>query len=655
MYKRKAVKDYGREVSVFYARSIVALLVVAVLLSVLFFRQFKLQVLDYQKYQTQSENNRIQIRPVAPIRGLIFDRNGILLAENRSIFNLEITPNIVGKKQMPETLERLSKLLNIDDKQIEEFNEQIKFRSAYRSYPIKSKLSEEQVAIFSVNRHLFPGVSVKARLERYYPHGEEVVHAIGRMAAITEADLEKMKEKDEQRERDKEEGISLIKNYAATTKMGKLGLERFYESELHGQVGQEKVETDVRGRVVRVLDRIDPVAGENLHLYLDYDLQHKANDIFKNANARGAVVAVDPATGGVLAMVSHPGYDPNLFTGGISQKNYDTLINSPDRPLYNRAVQGTYSPASTIKPHLAWVGLQQGVIDENTRVPDPGFFTLPNSDHRYRDWRPWGHGETMGVFDSVVQSCDTFFYDLSVRLGIDKIHQGMTQFGFGQKTGLDIVEEKIGIMPSRQWKKKARKAPWYMGDTVNIGIGQGFWTATPLQLANASAVLANDGIRYNLQLVQEFSNGVEKRIYTPVMSTEQIATGDGRWLDTVKSSMHAVTKPPYGTAKKAFKGARFSAAGKTGTAQVKSIAQDETYDANTVEERFKDNALFIGYAPYEQPKIAIAVVMENAGGGGGNAAPIARELMEYYLQKVQPELFDEPSKVGNSASSGLSN
>ncbi|NVJ65549.1 MAG: penicillin-binding protein 2 [Gammaproteobacteria bacterium] len=626
MYKKQAIKDYGREISIFYARAVIALIIVTGLLLLLFFRQFKLQVINHESYQTQSENNRIRIRPVAPIRGLILDRNGVLLAENRSIFTLEITPELVGRKQMDDTLSRLSELLSIDQKQIEEFQEQIKFRSKYKSYPIKSKLSEEQVALFSVNRHLFPGVSVEARLERYYPHGEDVVHAIGRMAAINKQDLEKMEQQAEA-----SQDFTKLKNYAATTKMGKLGLEKYYEELLHGTVGQEKVETDVRGRIVRVLERQDPIAGKNLHLYLDFGLQQKANELLKEVGARGAVVAVDPANGGVLALVSQPSYDPNLFTGGISQANYSALINSKERPLYNRAVQGTYAPASTIKPHLAWLALQQGVIDKNTRIADPGWFSLPNNEHRYRDWKPWGHGASMNVVDSIIQSCDTFFYDLSVRLGINKIFEGMQQFGFGEKTGLDIVEEKAGIMPSRAWKKEYRNEPWYMGDTVNIGIGQGFWTATPLQLANASAVLANDGIRFQLQLVKEFAENDRFESNIPKMAGEQIVTGDGRWLDTVKMAMHQVTLPPLGTAKTAFNGAPFTAAGKTGTAQVKSIAQDETYDAETVEDKFKDNALFIGYAPFENPKIAIAVVMENAGGGGGNAAPIARQLMEYYL------------------------
>ncbi|WP_251358329.1 penicillin-binding protein 2 [Kangiella sp. TOML190] len=626
MYKKQAIKDYGREISVFYARSVIALIIVVGLLLVLLFRQFKLQVINYETYQTQSENNRIQVRPVAPIRGLIFDRNGILLAENRSIFTLEVTPNTVGRKNMESTLERLSQLLDIDKKQLDEFKEQIKFRSKYKSYPIKSKLTEQQVALFAVNRHQFPGVSIEARLERYYPHGEELVHAIGRMAAITKDDVDKMQAKAQE-----SQDFSQVKNYAATNKMGKLGLERFYEAILHGQVGEEKVETDVRGRIVRVLERTEPVAGKNLYLHMDYRLQQKAYQTLKESKVRGAVVAVDPATGGVLALVSQPAYDPNLFTGGISSSDYSALIQSKDRPLYNRAVQGTYAPASTIKPHLAWVGLQQGVITEKTRVRDPGWFSLPNNDHRYRDWKPWGHAATMDVFDSIVQSCDTFFYDLSVRIGINKISEGMRQFGFGEKTGIDIVEEKIGIMPSRAWKKEMRKEPWYMGDTVNIGIGQGFWTATPLQLANSIAVLANDGIRFNLQLVKNFAEGSKLDANVPVMAHEQIEAGDGHWLDIIKEAMHEVTKPPYGTAKTAFDGADFTAAGKTGTGQVKSIAQDETYDAESVEDKYRDNALFVGYAPYEQPQIAIAVVMENAGGGGGNAAPIARQLMEFYL------------------------
>ncbi|NVK22134.1 MAG: penicillin-binding protein 2 [Kangiellaceae bacterium] len=629
MYKRQAIKDVGKETSMFFVRCIVALLFVVILMLVLISRQVKLQVLDHEKYQTQSENNRISVRPVAPVRGLIFDRNGILLAQNRSIFALEVVPEQVEDMQM--LIDELQSLMQVSDEQVAKFQEQVKFRPKFKSYILKSNLTEKEVALFSVNQHRFIGASVEARLERYYPYAGDLVHVLGRMGAITEKDLEKMDQKD----LDENQDVGLTRqNYAATNKMGKLGLERYYEDILHGAVGSEKVETDVRGRVVRVLEKVEPISGKDIYLHLDLDLQKAAADAFKEVGARGAVVAVEPSTGGVLAMVSLPTYDPNLFTGGISSAEYKKLLTA-ERPLYNRAVQGTYSPASTIKPHLAWLGLQQQVITENTRIADPGWFSLPNSEHRYRDWKPWGHGATMGVLQSVVQSCDTFFYDLAVRLGIDNIYQGMFKFGFGQKTGLDIVEEKIGILPSREWKKTARKQPWYMGDTVNIGIGQGFWTVTPLQLANATAVIANDGIRYQLQLAKEFAQGNMFEANVPVESYHQIDTGDGSWLDLIKDSMYKVTQPPLGTARSAFGDAGYMAAGKTGTAQVKSIAQDEEYDADKLDKKFHDNALFIGYAPYDNPQIAIAVIMENAGGGGGNAAPIARKIMDAYLLKEQ--------------------
>lgn len=623
--RREAIKDVGRETSMFFVRCVIALGIVIGLMIFLLVREFKLQVVDHKKYQTQSENNRIRVQPIAPVRGLIYDQTGQLLAQNRSIFALEIVPEQVDNMQ--DTVSRLRDMFDITDEQVDKFLEQVKFRPKFNSYAIKTNLNEEEVAVFSANQHFFPGVSVEARLERYYPPGASLVHVLGRMGAITQEDLIRMDEKD--LAENKEVGTTR-QRYAATGKMGKLGLERNYEDRLHGEVGSEKVETDVRGRIVRVLERQEPQAGDDLHLYLHLGLQRKITELMQEKGVRGAVVAVEPSTGGVLAMVSQPAYDPNIFTGGISNKDYQKLL-TPERPLYNRAVQGTYPPASTIKPHLAFLGLKEGVITPNTRIADPGWFSLPNNDHRYRDWKAWGHGATVDVMQAIVESCDTFFYDLSVRIGINRIYEGMTQFGFGQKTGIDIVEEKIGIMPSRTWKKSARGEPWYNGDTVNIGIGQGFWTVTPLQLANATAVLANDGIRFNLQLVKEFAQGNRFEANTPVMAYHQIDTGDGSWLDLVKDSMKKVTEPPRGTARSAFDDAEYIAAGKTGTAQVKSIAQDEEYDATKIAEKFHDNALFIGYAPFEQPKIALAVMMENAGGGGSNAAPLARQIMDYYL------------------------
>ncbi len=615
MYKRQAIKDVGRETSMFFARCIVALFIVFILMVVLISRQFKLQVLDYQKYQTQSENNRISIQSVAPVRGLIYDRDGKLLAQNRSIFTLEITPE--QTRDLPKLVQELRNVLTISDEQVLKFLEQIKFRPKFNSYVLKSNLTEEEVAKFSVVQHMYPGASLEARLERYYPYKGDLVHVLGRMGAINVEELEAMDEETRLR-------------YAATSKIGKLGLERYYESILHGEVGSQRVETDVRGRIIRVLERNEPVAGMDIHLHLDLGLQRRATELMKEVGARGAIVAIEPSTGGVLAMVSQPGYDPNLFTGGISGEEYRKLL-TPERPLYNRAVQGTYSPASTIKPHLAWLGLKEGVITPETKIRDPGWFSLPNNDRRYRDWKRWGHAPYMDVVDSIIESCDTFFYDLAVRIGIDRIHEGMMQFGFGQKTGIDMEEEKIGILPSREWKRTARKEPWYNGDTVNIGIGQGYWTVTPLQLANATAVIANDGIRYQLQLVRKFVEGNIHEQNVPVMAYHQIEVGDGRWLDLVKESMREVVTGTKGTARTAFQGAEYIAAGKTGTAQVKSLGEEEEYDAETLAEKFHDNALFIGYAPYENPKIAIAVVMENAGGGGSNAAPIARELMDYYL------------------------
>ncbi|MCO7227380.1 penicillin-binding protein 2 [Pleionea sp. CnH1-48] len=625
MLQRKVtIKNPFRELAYYQSRVFVAFFIIIALMAGLLFWVANLQVFHYENYRTRSDANRIRVRPVAPTRGLIYDRNGVILAENRSVYSLELIPEQVD--DIDETLSQLKELLQLDDDDIERFHKEKRYtrRERFKKIPIKQKLTEKQVALFAVNRFRFKGVSVEARLVRYYPYGSVLVHALGYVGRIN----------------DREKARIDAANYKATHHIGKVGLEKHYESILHGTIGSRVVEVDVHERVLRTLSEQTPQNGVDLHLSLDVELQLAAEKAL--AGRRGVIVALDPANGDVLALVSNPGYNPNLFVTGISSKDYNKLLKSQDRPLFNRALRGQYSPGSTIKPHMAWLGLTSGMITPSYTVEDPGFFMLPNDERRYRDWKKLGHGKRIGYKQAIAQSCDTFFYDLAVRLGIDRIHPSMSKFGFGQLTGIDMGEEVPGLMPSRDWKRGARRAPWYPGETVIIGIGQGYWTATPLQIANSAAVIANDGKRYQLRLVNsQEANGV-KTFMAPQLAEQQIDIGDGQHFDLIKKAMKEVNHGLRGSAREAFRDAPYESAGKTGTVQLVGYSQDEEYDKTKVAQNLHDNALYIGYAPYEKPQIAVAIVLENAGGGGSNAAPVARKVMDFYLES-KPQKNKEPN------------
>lgn len=611
--RRVTLKNQFKELSLYQNRMFISFLLVIGMILLLIGWVADLQVSQYEKYRTESDNNRIRILPVAPPRGLIYDRNGIILAENRSVYSLELIPEQI--EDLEQTVKKLEQLLNLEEDDLARFwREYRRTRERFKKIPLETKMSEQQVARFAVDRHRFPGVSVEARLVRYYPYDDVLSHALGFVGRINDVDLRSI---DQQ-------------NYKATRHIGKVGLEKYYEPLLHGTIGSQRVETDVQGRVLRVLSQQAPESGSDLHLALDLPLQMTAFEALKKH--RGAVVAIDPDTGGVLALVSTPGYNPNLFVTGISTKDYQGLLNE-DRPLFNRALRGQYSPGSTIKPHLAWLGLESKTISPDYEINDTGIYTLPNDDERpFRDWKKWGHGKHVNFRDAIIQSCDTFFYDLAYKLGIDKISNTMEKFGFGDYTGIDIGEEVPGLMPSRSWKKGARGVHWFPGDTVNTGIGQGYWLATPLQIANATAAIAANGVRYQLRMVNSVRQKDKQIAIDPILDSPQIDLGNGKNMQRIQEAMKAVNhNPVVGTARSAFMDAPYKSAGKTGTVQLFGLDVDEEYEEEKTAERLRDNALYIGYAPFDDPKIAVAVVVENAGGGGSNAAPIARKVMDQYL------------------------
>jgi penicillin-binding protein 2 len=576
-------------------------------------RFYVLQVVQHDHYHTLAENNRMSIVPVVPNRGLILDRSGRVLANNFSAYTLEITPSKVP--DLNATIDELATLINITPRDRKRFNKLREESHRFENLPIKTRLTEEEVARFAVNRFRFPGVDINARLFRNYPQGFIASHAIGYIGRINDRDLEAL------------EAAEKLPNYRGSDHLGKIGLEESYEQELHGQTGFEQVEIDAGGRAVRSLSREEPVAGNNLILSLDLKLQQITEKAF--GKYRGSLVAIDPKNGEILAFVSQPGFDPNLFVDGIDQVSWDDYNNSPDKPLNNRAIRGVYPPGSTVKPFMALAGLYYGVRSPSTTIFDPGYFSLSGSSHRYRCWRSGGHG-AVDLKKSVVISCDTYYYGLAHEMGIDRLHEFLGQFGFGRKTGIDVRDEVSGNLPSPAWKQKRFKQPWYPGETVITGIGQGYTLVTPLQLAHATAMIANKGVDippHFVKAVQDSRTGETKPVVYPERKPLNLKQDD---LALVLEAMVAVTQPG-GTAGRAAAGAEYSFGGKTGTAQVRSMKQGERYNEKTVEERYRDHALFIAYAPAHDPRIALGMIVENGGHGGATAAPIARQVLDYYL------------------------
>lgn len=598
------------EIYHFRRRLAVAAGFVLLMFVLLFLRFFYLQVVMHDHYQTLAEANRISIVPIVPNRGIIVDRNGVVLAHNYSAYTLEITPGKAG--DLDALIEELSTLIEIAPKDRRRFNKLMEESRNFESLPIRTRLSDEEIARFAANRYRFPGVEINARPFRQYPQGELFSHVVGHIGRINQRDLDQLEADDR------------LSNYRGTVYIGKTGLEHSYERFLHGTTGVEEVEVDSGGRAVRTLSRTPPVSGNNLVLKLDAKLQEIAYRAF--GDRRGALVAIEPDTGGVLAFVSKPGFDPNFFVDGIDPQNWHELNNSPDRPMVNRALAGTYPPGSTFKPFMALAALTYGKRTPQQAISDPGYFNFGG--HVFRDDKVGGHG-LVDMYKSIVVSCDTYYYVLANDLGIDNISKFMGRFGFGSRTGIDIAGESAGILPSQEWKMRRFKQKWYAGETISIGIGQGYNAYTPLQLASAIATLAKDGVMFRPHIVDYVEN-VTTRERTPVepkplrnldLKPEHIAV--------IKQALVGVNKE--GTGARAFAGAEYASAGKTGTAQVIGIKQGEKYVEGRVHERHRDHALFIAYAPAENPRIALAVVVENSGFGARAAAPIARQVLDYYL------------------------
>jgi penicillin-binding protein 2 len=603
------LKDTIHESQTFLTRAIVAGLLVVAALSLLIMRMVQLQLLDHEHFTTLSRDNRVKVVPLPPTRGLIYDRNGILLAQNRPAYSLEITPEQVD--DVDQVLDELAAVIDITEDDLERFWKLKQRKRRFDSVPIRVNLTPDEAAQFAVHHHRFPGVDIKAQLLRHYPHEAKTAHVLGYVGRVSQQDLDRID----------------ASNYAGTSHIGKTGIEKTYESALHGSVGYEQIEVNVIGRRVRTLEQTPPEPGFDVHLHIDIRLQEIAIEAFGDYN--GAIVAMDPKNGGVLAFVSQPGYDPNLFVEGISTRDYKGLQDNNDRPLYNRALRGQYPPGSTIKQFMGLAGLERGVVQFDTSVFCPGFFRLPGNTHRYRDWKRTGHGP-MDLDGSIVQSCDVYYYKLANDLGIDAIHGYLGQFGFGERTGIDLEGESTGLLPSREWKRRARQQPWYPGETLIVGIGQGYFLSTPLQLAASTAAIANNGVFYTPRVV-EYLRARDSDEITPIPASSKAIpkVREQNWED-VRVAMANVIESERGTAKR-IRSDRYRIAGKTGTAQVFSIAQDEEYDEENVPEKLRDHALFVAYAPVEDPQIAIAVIVENGGPGGAVAAPIARKIMDAYL------------------------
>ncbi|MEH6575897.1 MAG: penicillin-binding protein 2 [Amphritea sp.] len=630
----ESLKDHTREGKTFFSRVVIAFVLVLLLLGVLVGRLYHLQVIQHEHLSALSDDNRIQLKPLAPTRGLIYDRNGVLLADNRPSYSVTLLKEEV--KDVDATLAELQQLIPITERELKTFRKRLKQRRRpYETVPLRFRLTDEEIARIAVNYQRLPGVQVEADLIRYYPYGASLVHALGYVGRINVNELKKVDPT----------------NYSATHYIGKLGIEKFYEPLLHGEVGHHKVETNARGRVMRVLERTDPIPGKDIVLHLDIRLQQAAEKLVEGR--RAAIVAIDPASGGILALVSNPGYDPNMFVTGISTKDYKALRESIDLPLFNRALRGQYPPGSTIKPIVAMGVIDSGAVSPNHTVYDPGFYTLSKGGRRYRDWKRSGHGK-VGLDMALYQSCDVWFYDVSNRAGVDIISSYLGQFGFGQVTSMDLPEALPGILPSREWKKRTGRGSWYPGDSLNLSIGQGWMLATPLQLATASMVLANRGEWKQPRMLK----GVMQSRIEPDAEGLQLTAaeqhrdgnvinisgleGTGAVLPNVElknpqywkriiDGMIAVVHGKRGTARRIGKGIDFQIAGKTGTAQVVGIKQDERYDAEKLSERNRDHALFISFAPADKPEIAVAVIVENGGGGSSTAAPIARGVIDAFM------------------------
>ena len=606
------IKNKLVESRLFLNRIISAFALILLLTSGLIVRLVYLQIVGHEHYATLAKDNSIKIEPLVPTRGIIYDRHGKVLADNTQSFSLELIPEQIA--DLDDTLLRLQKLLNISDEKIDQYQKQRKRQKRFVSTPLLISMTDEELAKFAVVRPYFPGVDIQARLVRHYPYAELASHVVGYVGRINEAEMKSLP----------------ITEYRGSTHVGKIGIENTYEAELHGKTGYAEIETNVQARAINTVNSVPPTPGENLYLTLDIDLQKTAYDALDGFN--GAVVAIDIKTGGVLVFASRPGFDPNPFVIGIANDAYQALQSSENQPLYNRALRGLYPPGSTIKPFIGLAGLEYNAINAEHKLFCPGYYQLPNVSHHYRDWKKGGHG-SVNMTEAITQSCDVYFYSLASMLGIDRMHDFLQHFGFGEKTGIDLSGEKPGLMPSREWKRSQRNQSWYPGETLITGIGQGYLQVTPIQLAKATATLANKGKVVTPFLVK---NTISPDPTEPdVENPPSNITIKPENINSIISAMVNVIHDPHGTAKGISKDIDYQIAGKTGTAQVFNIKQDAKYNENDIDFKLRDHALFISFAPADDPKIAVAVIVENGGHGGSVAAPIAGQVIKQFLREQQ--------------------
>ena len=615
MPQKYTLTDTRQEYHLIRNRIIVSGVIICLLILSLLARIFYLQVVRHDHFTTLSRHNRVKIQPLVPMRGLIFSRDKVLLADNRPSFSLEIVPEQV--KDLDQLFQDLGGVISINAQDIARFRTELSKHRRFDSIPLRFNLSEEEVASVSVNRYRYPGVDIVARLSRYYPLVANIAHVVGYVGMIDETELKELD----------------ASNYRGTTHMGKLGVEKAYEDILHGTVGYQQVEVNAQGRVIRVLDRVPPIAGQNITLSLDVALQNLAVELLENR--RGAIVAIDPRDGSVLALVSAPGYDPNQFVNGIAPASYKMLLSSLDAPLLNRALRGQYPPGSTIKPFFGLAALVNGYRTTAAETWCPGWFRLPGKERKYRDWKKGGHGHT-NLQNAIAQSCDVYFYNLAMDMGIDELSHALWNFGFGRRTGIDIGGESTGLVPSREWKKNVLGQAWYPGETVNVGIGQGSLLVTPVQLATAVAMMANRGRAIIPHLLDQASSLTAPEENRPLSdkSTDLQRQAMDRYYDEIINAMGEVVQGARGSARASGRDAPYRYAGKTGTAQVIGLPEDELEaEKKEVDVEFRDHALFIAFAPVENPVIALTIIVEHGGGGSSTAGPIARKLLDFHLLK----------------------
>jgi penicillin-binding protein 2 len=605
-------RNFEAEEKLFVRRALVAFALVVICFIILGVNLYRIQVDQHSYYQTRSNENDIKMIPIAPTRGLIYDRNGIPLVRNVTWYDILITPYKIDNMQ--ETLKELTPIVDLTPEEIDTFEHELKQNSRYKPVELKGELTDEQVARFSVNQFRFTGVSIDTYEDREYPYGADLAHVVGYVSKINDNDFKRLNA----------EGVG--ENYAADHNIGKQGIEGYYESILHGKTGYQEVEVDNHGRIVRVLKEVPPVAGQNVYLTLDLHLQQYVES--QLAGQRAAALIEDPHDGSVLAMVSAPSYDPNPFVKGISYKAYKTLLQDKNLPLINRVTQGLYPPASTVKPYMAMSALLTKVITPSFTIFGAPTWTLPGTDRKYRDWKKSGHG-TLDVTKAIEESADSFFYQVAFMMGIDRIHTMLSQFGYGKPTGIDLNEEYSGLLPSREWKQKVHKHAWYQGDTVSVGIGQGYWIATPIQMVKALVALLNNGRVINPHLLEKSQRGTEQQLYQPKDPQPQIGDPKSPYWSLVRHAMFGMANAPNGTGYKYFHTAPYGIAAKSGTSQVFSLKQNQVYNAKMIPTRLRDHIFYTAFAPFNDPKVAVALILENGGSEGVTAAPLMRNILDH--------------------------